>query len=640
VQLLERGGLLALEAVMHNMTRVSGKGIVQLEERADDLPHWVLSAMKCLANWPRQLRTQNGRESCLPSYPGFEQDVFNVVKDYFLGLSEPLTTFGLFDFFLDAWVKAEAVSVARSLPPEPAPRPPGCRQHPGSAGRPCSRPYTVTAPDLGPSGPSQQFYTMSEAASSEDLLQLAHQERVARIRQTFTVMPPLATSSNKGSVTNSSNMTSNSSNSTFLSSASLSPDMSTTAIMRSFLPPNTCFETVFMESSPVTRIVPQAQSEVLHLGRSASGRSLTSIPSASSWPTRSSATQTETARPEGGSLKRLPRWKRSSRLRKSVAVMERSPERPGGRDNGGFAGSPGEEAEPGGALRHTPSLDNLLERGRDREQFLLKYRQVSGDLRAGPDLVAEARAGGRARPGRKDRRRTRGASSAPSLALRGMRLEEATPHAYDNPGMEVSPRAPLARQECDLSPVGGMQAFPRQHQYNSSYRLATLQPSSPRLPRTSTRLSLARPAAPPRPLEPVYTVAGPGPLRRYPAPARRPDLSRGAPGRASSLSHQSQATVDSGRFSLPPGPPAAALPVLQLLGLLLPPASRRKLQLLLKFILKISMNSELTLDPCQSNASLCLDTFLSVVLRPRGAASPRRDLARPVLQVGHTGNSS
>ena len=105
-----------MEAVMHNMTRVSTKGIVQVEEKEEDLPHWVLSAMKCLANWPRQLRTQGGKESCLPSYPGFESDVFNVVKDYFLNLPQPLTTTALFDFFLDAWVKSEAVSVARSVP--------------------------------------------------------------------------------------------------------------------------------------------------------------------------------------------------------------------------------------------------------------------------------------------------------------------------------------------------------------------------------------------------------------------------------------------------------------------------------------------------------------------------------------------
>jgi len=75
-----------------------------------------------------------------------------------------------------------------------------------------------------------------------------------------------------------------------------------------------------------------------------------------------------------------------------------------------------------------------------------------------------------------------------------------------------------------------------------------------------------------------------------------------------------------------------ALASLQLLALLLPPASRRKLQLLLKFILKISLNPELTLDKEQSNASLCLATFLPVVLMPRDPTYPHRDLARPILQ--------
>merc|ERR1719300_874906 len=110
VKSLEEAELLDIERVMHNMTRVSSKGIVQVDDKSEDLPHWVLSAMKCLANWPRQLKTVSGKESNLPSYPGFEQDVFNVVKDYFLGLKEPLTTFSLYDYFLDAWVKAEAVA--------------------------------------------------------------------------------------------------------------------------------------------------------------------------------------------------------------------------------------------------------------------------------------------------------------------------------------------------------------------------------------------------------------------------------------------------------------------------------------------------------------------------------------------------
>ena len=248
-------------------------GIVQLEDKREDLPHWVLSAMKCLANWPRQLRTVNGRESSLPSYPGFEHDVFNVVKDYFLDLKEPLTTFGLYDHFLDAYIKAEAVAaIPRPVPP-PAPvshvSPPhqgesrGCHVHPGSASRPCSRPYTQT--DLDQGHPQEHvtapghFYTMSEA-DSEDFLLMTNQERTAKIKQTFSCLPPLATSSVKtGSSANSTPNTTNTS--------SLSPDMSTTAVMRTFLPPNSCFETVFLGNSPVTRIVPQAESETLHISR-------------------------------------------------------------------------------------------------------------------------------------------------------------------------------------------------------------------------------------------------------------------------------------------------------------------------------------------------------------------------------------
>ena len=270
-----------------------------MEDKRDDLPHWVLSAMKCLANWPRQLRTVNGRESCLPSYPGFEQDVFNVVKDYFLDLKEPLTTFGLYDHFLDAYIKAEAVAVMpRHVPHHVSPpATSGCHVHPGSASRPCTRPYMETCLDQYSAVPatsgyhhvpppatsgyhhvpppatsgnhhvpppatstgaaSAQFYTMSEA-DSEDFLLMSNQERTAKIKATFSCMPPLATSSVKTDSNNSCSTP---------NTSSLSPDLSTTAVMRTLLPPNSCFETVFLGNSPVTRIVPQAESETLHISR-------------------------------------------------------------------------------------------------------------------------------------------------------------------------------------------------------------------------------------------------------------------------------------------------------------------------------------------------------------------------------------
>ena len=61
----------------------------------------------------------------------------------------------------------------------------------------------------------------------------------------------------------------------------------------------------------------------------------------------------------------------------------------------------------------------------------------------------------------------------------------------ENYSGQVSLSAPLASQECDLSPVPTI--FNRHTAYNTSYRMATNQPATPhRLPRTSTKLSLSK----------------------------------------------------------------------------------------------------------------------------------------------------
>ncbi|XP_062412886.1 DEP domain-containing protein 1A isoform X2 [Sardina pilchardus] len=82
------------EHIVYNMTHVNKHGVVNLEDKTDDLPHWVLSAMKCLANWPKY-------DSSQPSYPGFERDVFKTVSDYFCSLPEPLLTFQYYDLFVN-----------------------------------------------------------------------------------------------------------------------------------------------------------------------------------------------------------------------------------------------------------------------------------------------------------------------------------------------------------------------------------------------------------------------------------------------------------------------------------------------------------------------------------------------------------
>uniref|UniRef100_A0A803W6M9 DEP domain containing 1 n=1 Tax=Ficedula albicollis TaxID=59894 RepID=A0A803W6M9_FICAL len=83
------------EFVVYNMSNTSRHGVVILQDKAEDLPHWVLSAMKCLAYWPRN------NDMSQATYSGFERDVFRTVADYFLSLPEPLLTFEYYDLFVN-----------------------------------------------------------------------------------------------------------------------------------------------------------------------------------------------------------------------------------------------------------------------------------------------------------------------------------------------------------------------------------------------------------------------------------------------------------------------------------------------------------------------------------------------------------
>uniref|UniRef100_A0A8D2MD08 Rho-GAP domain-containing protein n=1 Tax=Zonotrichia albicollis TaxID=44394 RepID=A0A8D2MD08_ZONAL len=83
------------EFVMYNMSNTSKHGVVVLQDKAEDLPHWVLSAMKCLAYWPRN------KDMSQDTYSGFERDVFRTVADYFLSLPEPLLTFEYYELFVN-----------------------------------------------------------------------------------------------------------------------------------------------------------------------------------------------------------------------------------------------------------------------------------------------------------------------------------------------------------------------------------------------------------------------------------------------------------------------------------------------------------------------------------------------------------
>uniref|UniRef100_A0AAZ3SS79 Rho-GAP domain-containing protein n=1 Tax=Oncorhynchus tshawytscha TaxID=74940 RepID=A0AAZ3SS79_ONCTS len=80
--------------IVYNMTIVNKHGVVTLEDKTDDLPHWVLSAMKGLANWLKYDASQ-------PSYRGFERDVFKTVSDYFYSLPRPILTSEYYKLFVN-----------------------------------------------------------------------------------------------------------------------------------------------------------------------------------------------------------------------------------------------------------------------------------------------------------------------------------------------------------------------------------------------------------------------------------------------------------------------------------------------------------------------------------------------------------
>ncbi|XP_060248397.1 DEP domain-containing protein 1A isoform X1 [Meriones unguiculatus] len=92
--------------IMYNMANASKHGVVILQDKSEDLPHWVLSAMKCLANWPRSNDTNN------LTYVGFERDVFKTVADYFLDLPEPLLTFEYYELFVNILVVCGYIKIS------------------------------------------------------------------------------------------------------------------------------------------------------------------------------------------------------------------------------------------------------------------------------------------------------------------------------------------------------------------------------------------------------------------------------------------------------------------------------------------------------------------------------------------------
>lgn len=99
--------------VHHNMTQVTTRGVVQApESHPEDLPNWILTAMKCMAHWPNAADS-----SCnIPNYPGVEKDVFKIVRDFFTNMLVPLIPYELYEPLARIYIGAEFLDITYRSP--------------------------------------------------------------------------------------------------------------------------------------------------------------------------------------------------------------------------------------------------------------------------------------------------------------------------------------------------------------------------------------------------------------------------------------------------------------------------------------------------------------------------------------------
>ena len=338
-----------------------------------------------------------------------------------------------------------------------------------------------------------------------------------------------------------------------------------------------------MNENPTTRIVAQKTTDVVYLNhpsrppsRMSSIRaplsSATSLRSSSIWDSRSIATQTsdEEAASENKPQKRQPRWKRTARQRKSIAVMETNKETMELTNRFRSSSySTGALTNHNSALRGCNSVDNFLEgrQSKDEKQFLQKFQQLGRD--------EEVR--------RSSRRLSMGSlNSSPT---------------ENNVILSKTVRKEKRKQ--------------REKRERSMDRLST-----------SSSLSCYRTLGHYQHLTvktPMHICGDNAPI---PAMDEGMQHCRAEPffgGSTDSLNNEGR---------------KMAIETFQLLGLLLPPEDRRKLQLLLKFMKRVRGKQGLRLSyhPRKSNHDVILETFAEAILRPKfDLANYDEELCRKIV---------
>ena len=338
-----------------------------------------------------------------------------------------------------------------------------------------------------------------------------------------------------------------------------------------------------MDENPVTRIVPQRGNEILHhlqASRPASRMSLVKAPLSSAtslrssvWDSRSIATQTsdEEEPKTASTASRKPKWKRSSRQRKSIAVMETNQE---------TMDLTRRFRSSSCSTMRSSSVENMLD-SKD-QQFLQKYNQLD-----------------RQQPLQTNRRYSMASlpttSYTAAAAINDKKVSSSPP---DNMILSKTVRKEKRKQR-ERRSLDARTMLESPIPISSCHRTGSS---------AYHHLSIKTP---------MHICGQNAPIPHMDEGMQR---ARAEPFNHDSLNAEGQ---------------KAAIEAFQLLGLLLPPEQRRKLQLLLKFMKRVGSKEGLPLSaqPRKSCHDVVVETFAETILRPKNdsLANYDEELCRKII---------
>ncbi|XP_071439096.1 DEP domain-containing protein 1A-like [Hetaerina americana] len=240
--------------IMKNANFINGLASYHSFNRSQLFPRWILAAMKSLINWPHLNRSA----SSFIWYPGFEVDVFKVIKDYFSNLESPLITSFLYSAFINSYAYVEYVESLQEFDE--------C----------ASTDAEYQGMSCGLPSKSQENLVLNMTTSSDLRNKICQSEPLycpLKVREIVNSFNESFSDNCGASRMELSRIHSvgNSNPAAYSDKNEVPPCngeyqfYSARKLLSSPLPPNACFETAFTSDSPVTRIIPRKEVENIHL---------------------------------------------------------------------------------------------------------------------------------------------------------------------------------------------------------------------------------------------------------------------------------------------------------------------------------------------------------------------------------------